>query len=70
MTATFLVEVEIPDPSPNTLLLLSDDIDDALESGGVPVVSVKPWQREGLIPQPTIQSAPPLFQPPSGPLPD
>lgn len=43
MTATFLVSLDIDDPS----LILEDaqEISDVLESAGLSVTSVKPWAR-------------------------
>lgn len=60
MTATFLIEVEVLDPSPATLLAEAEAILDACEGGGIAVNSVKPWAREALAPAPGL---PPITLP-------
>lgn len=61
MTATFLVEIEINDPS--ELTAMSDDILDAVESAGFPVLTVKPWQRQTLTQTTPAQTGYPLPPP-------
>lgn len=44
-SVTFLVACEVPDVSPEALLLEADDILSACESAGLAVDSVVPWAR-------------------------
>jgi len=50
MTATFLIEIEIDDPT--ALADEADDITEACDKAGFSVISVKPWARQQQI-QPT-----------------
>ena len=46
MTRTLLVELELDDPSLD-INILAEEVEDALDSLGLPVVNVKPWQGQG-----------------------
>jgi len=61
VTATYLVEVELSDPS--ELAAMSDDILEAVSGAGIVVNSVKPWQRPTLSQAPPVQQAYPLPPP-------
>ena len=58
MTAAFVVTIVLDDASAPNLQLEADDIADALESEGIEVVSVNPWDRptQG----PTVQMPTPI----------
>lgn len=67
MTATFLVTLELEAITPELLAVESDNMADALESAGFPVVSVAPWHRPSMPISPSIGTVPPRdnFQPPT-----
>ena len=48
MTVTFLVEVNLDDVSPQSLIDEADTIRQDLFSSGLDVISVKPWERPSL----------------------
>lgn len=50
MRATFLVEVELEDVSPQVLMDEAATIQQDLFSSGLDVISVKPWTRPTLAP--------------------
>lgn len=59
MTATFLIEIDLPDVSPQVLMDEAATIQQDLLSQGLDVLSVKPWARPTLEAQaPTLGGAP------------
>lgn len=55
MTATFLVTLNLPDDSPDSLLGIAEDLTDSLSIDGFNVQSVAPWARQDMQPStPTI----------------
>lgn len=68
MLATFLIEVNLTDPSAASVLDEVNAIQDALDAGGIDYNSVKPWARDALAQTtPPILQVPPPYAPPTTP---